>query len=186
MSHRRATLSYRGLCQQLWIIALALLAFLPAASAQLATVKIITDQKELKLGQDLGVTLTIKAGDRGAYLPNHFTDWYDTCQAGFVVDLYTLKGDRSSNNPRGCGLDLLGPGPPARELLNDYVFLKPGESRSWHTTLTQIMKSSGTYEVKAEYFARQERIEEVAALPEVHGLMVIGHLPAEPVNIRIR
>jgi hypothetical protein len=47
------------------------------------------------------------------------------------------------------------------------------------------MKSQGTCEVKPEYFARQERIEDVTALPEVHGLMVNGPLPAKPVKITI-
>jgi hypothetical protein len=71
-------------------------------------------------------------------------------------------------------------------LLKDYVFLKPGESRSWQTIVTQIRRSPGIYVIKAEYFSRQERIAEVAALPEVRGLMVIGHLPGKPVKIRIR
>jgi hypothetical protein len=158
----------------------------PDDREQLAIVTTTPDNLELKSGQDLGVTLTITAGDRGAYLPNHFTDWDDTCQSGFVVDIYTLKGDRASTSSKGCGGSWLSPGPPARELLKGYILLKPGESRSWHTTLTQIRRIPGTYEVKAEYYAHPERIEEVAALPEVHGLMVIGHVSATPVKIRIR
>ena|ERR1700733_10112655 len=152
----------------------------------LATVTSTADYREVKAGQDLGVTVTIRAGNLGAYLPNHFTDWIDTCQAGFVVDIFTPDGVRASSDQKGCGGSWLSPGPPARELLNDYVFLKPGESRSWHTTLTKIWKSRGRYEVRAEYFARPERIEEVAALPEVHGLMVVGHVAAKPVTIGIR
>jgi hypothetical protein len=153
---------------------------------QLATVTTTPDRWALKSGQDLGVTLTIKAGDRGAYIPNQFTDWADTCQTGFVVDIYTLKGDRASTSSKSCAGSWLSPGPPAKELLKDYVFLKSGEIRSWHITLTQIRKSPGTYELKAEYYAHPERIEEVAALPEVHGLMVVGHITAKPVRIRIR
>jgi hypothetical protein len=71
-------------------------------------------------------------------------------------------------------------------LLKDYVLLKPGESRSWHTTLTQIRKRPGIYKIEAEYYARSERIDDVAALPEVHGLMVIGHVKAKPVKVKIR
>jgi hypothetical protein len=152
----------------------------------LATVTLTPDHQEVRVGQDLGVTVTIKAGNLGAYIPNYFTDWVDTCQAGFVVDIYTQEGARASNTVKGCGGSWLSPGPPATELLKDYVFLKPGESRSWHTTLTKIRKSRGRYEIKAEYFARPERIEEVAALPEVHGLMVVGHVTAKPVTIGIR
>jgi hypothetical protein len=153
---------------------------------QLVTVTTKPDHQDLRRGQNLGVTLTINAGSDGAYLPNFFGDWDETCQSGFSVDIYTLQGNRSSTSVRGCIGDFLGPGPPAKELLADYVLLKPGESRSWHTTLTNIVKSPGTYEIKAEYFSAQQRIEEVAALPEVHGLMVVGHIQAKPVLIRIR
>lgn len=153
---------------------------------QLAIVTTTPDHLKWKSGQDIGVTVTITAGDRGAYLPNHFTDWNDTCQTGFVVDISSLQGDRASTSSKGCGGSWLGPGPPARELLKGYILLKPGETKSWHTTLTHIWRLPGTYEVKAEYYSHPERIEEVAALPEVHGLMVIGHLPATPVKIRIR
>jgi hypothetical protein len=153
---------------------------------QLATVTITPAHWELKLGQDLDVKLTIKAGNHGAYIPNHFADWDDTCQTGFVVNIYTLEGASASTTPKSCAGSWLSPGPPARELLKDYVLLKPGESRSWRTTLTQIRKSTGTYEIKAEYYYHPERIEEVAALPEVHGLMVVGHVTAKPVRIRIR
>lgn len=153
---------------------------------QLVTVTTKPDHQHLQEGQNLGVTLTIKAGSYGAYLPNFFGDWDETCQSGFSVDIYTLQGNRASTSVRGCIGDFLGTGPPAKELLADYVLLKPGESRSWHTTLTNIVKSPGTYEIKAEYFSTQQRIEEVAALPEVHGLMVVGHIQAKPVLIRIR
>jgi hypothetical protein len=159
----------------------------PAGGVErLAAVTATPSQKELKLGQDLGVTLTIEAGNRGAYVPNSFKDWVDSCQSGFVVDIYSLQGDRASTGSKGCGSSFLGPGPLAREMLKDYVFLKPGESRSWQTNVTQIRRSPGIYGIRAEYFSHQERIAEVAALPEVRGLMVIGHLPGKPVKIRIR
>ena len=155
-------------------------------SEQLATVTATPDKWELRRGQDLGVTMKIQAGARGAYLPNHFTAWDDTCESGFSVDIYTPGGDRASTTVAGCAADILEPGPPARERLKDYIFLKPCECRAWHTTLTHIRRSPCRYEIKAEYFAAQERIADVAALPEVHGLMVIGHLHAKSVTIRIR
>jgi len=76
-------------------------------------------------------------------------------------------------------------GPPA-ELLREYVFLKPGEARSWRTALTKITRSPGIYEVKAEYISGQHRIKEVAALPEVHGLLAVGPIYAKPVLVRIK
>jgi hypothetical protein len=153
---------------------------------QLVTVTTRPDHREIKPGRELGITLTIKAGKRGAYIPNHFTDWVDTCQTGFVVNIYTQEGASASSTPKSCAGSWLKPGPPAKELLKDYVLLKPGESRSWHTMLTQIRKSPGIYEIKAEYYSHPEGIEEVAAPPEVHGLIVVGHVTAKPVTVRIR
>jgi hypothetical protein len=159
---------------------------LMGSDKRLVTVTTKPDHNDLRRGQDLGVTLTIEAGSDGAYLPNFFGDWLETCQSGFYVDIYTLQGSRASTSERGCAGDFLGPGPPLKELLAQYVLLKPGESRSWHTTLTNIVKAAGTYEIKGEYLSAQTRIGEVAALPEVHGLMVVGHIQARPVLIRIR
>lgn len=158
----------------------------PGATHPLVTVSLRADHSEIQPGKDLGVLLTIMAGPRGAYLPNFFGDWIDTCQSGFSVDIFTLVGKRASRFGRGCGGDFLGPGPPARELLSQYVFLKPGETRTWHTVLTGTPTTPGVYEIKAEYLSAQHRIDEVAALPEVHGLMVIGHVPAKPLLIRVR
>ena len=64
--------------------------------------------------------------------------------------------------------------------------MKPGETRSWRTTLTKITRSPGTYEVRAEYLSNQHRIKDVAALSEVRGLMVVGTIYAKPVLVRIQ
>jgi len=144
------------------------------------------DHLEIRRGKDLGVTMTITAGLKGAYLPNFFGDWVATCQAGFSVEIVKLGGGTASTAEKGCAIDSLEPGRPANELLSEYVLLKPGESRSWHTTLTKIVKSPGEYRIEGEYFSANERIRAVAALPEVHGLMVIGHVQAAPVMVRIR
>lgn len=153
---------------------------------RLVTVSVYPDCLKLRPGDDLGVEVSITAGPQGAYMPNFFGDWFQTCRTGFSVDLFTLQGKRASEAPKGCaGSELFGAEPPARELLGRYVFLKPGETRSWRTTLTRITRSPGTYEVKAEYLSDQHRINEVAALPEVHGLMVVGKVDANPVWVRI-
>jgi len=67
-----------------------------------------------------------------------------------------------------------------------YTFLKPGERRLWHTTLTKITKSPGSYEVQAGYISYQAQIQQVAALPEVRGLMVPGRVDAMPVKVTIK
>ena len=156
----------------------------PAQPLAIVTAK--PDHYAVKPGETLGVTLTVKAGRRGAYLPNYFAAWFDTCQAGFAVDIFTLDNVRVSTVGRGCGGSILGPGPPAEELLNEYVFLRPGEERSWRTTLSDLPKNPGNYDIEAEYLSGKYRVDEVAALPAVHGLLVMGRVAAQPVRICIR
>jgi hypothetical protein len=154
---------------------------------RLVTVSVNPDRLQLRPGDHLGVEVLITAGPDGAYLPNFFGDFFQTCRTGFSVDIFTLEGKRASESIKGCaGSELMGAGPPARDLLRGCVFLKPGEVRSWRTTLTRITRSPGAYEVKAEYLSNQSRIKEVAALPEVHGLMVVGTVYANPVWVRIK
>ena len=160
---------------------------LPQDRDQLVTVSVRPDRLQLRPGDNLGVEVWITAGPDGAYMPNFFGDWFRTCRTGFSVDIFTLQGKRASESINGCaGSELLGMEPPARELLGQYVFLKPGETRRWRTTLTRITRSPGTYELKAEYLSDQPRIKDVAALPEVHGLMVVGPVYAKPVLVRIK
>jgi hypothetical protein len=169
------------------LLAQGLQSKLPPNGNQLVTVSVRPDHLQIHPGDDLGAEVTITAGTDGAYVPNFFGDWIQTCHSGFSVDIFTLQGKRASELMKGCGgSDLYGEGPPAKELLGEYVLLKPGETRSWRTILTRITKSPGTYEVKAEYLSDQHRIKEVAALPEVRGLMVVGPIYAKPVFIRIK
>jgi hypothetical protein len=160
---------------------------LPQDGNRLVTVSVRPDRLQVRPGDDLGVEVSIRAGPDGAYMPNFFGDWFRTCRTGFSVDIFTSQGKRASEATKGCGgSEPFGEGPPARDLLGQYVFLKPGETRSWRTTLTRITRSPGTYEVKAEYLSDQHRIKEVAALPEVHGLMVVGPVYAKPVMVRVK
>jgi hypothetical protein len=160
---------------------------LPQDANRLVTVSVRPDRLKLRPGDDLGVEVTITAGPDGAYMPNFFGDFLHTCRTGFSVDIFTWQGKRASEATKGCGgAESFGEGPPARDLLGQYVFLKPGQTRSWRTTLTRITRSPGTYEIKAEYLSDQHRIKEVAALPEVHGLMVVGTVYANPVWVRIK
>ena len=160
---------------------------LPNKENRLATVSIRPDRLQIHPGEDLGVEVTITAGPDGAYLPNFFGDFDETCHSGFYADIFTLAGKPASDAIKSCAVDELfgGPDPPARTLLSQYVLLKPGESRRWHTTLTKITKFAGTYEVRAGYMSSQNRIREVAALPEVGGRMVVGEVFAKPVRVRI-
>ena len=159
---------------------------MPDRGTDLVTVTASVDRKVLRAGQDLRVTVNLTAGAKGAWLPNHFGDFIETCRSGFSADIFTPEGKRASSSNKSCGGSwLFGQFIPSEELKH-YVFLKPGESRIWRTTLKEITHMPGTYEIKAGYLAAENRIEQVAALPEVHGLMVSGHVPAKPVRVRIQ
>ena len=158
----------------------------PDRGTDLVPVTASVDHKVLRPGQDLGVTVTLTAGAKGAWLPNRFGDFDETCRSGFSADIFTPEGKRASDSNKSCGGSwLFGNFIPSDELKH-YVFLKPGESRNWHTTIKEITRTPGTYEVLAEYLSAWNRIQEVAELPEVHGLMVMGHVRAKPVPVRVR
>lgn len=158
----------------------------PDRGTDLVTVIASVDHKVIRAGQNLGVTVTLTAGSKGAWLPNHFGDFYENCHSGFSADILTEQGKRASDANKSCAGDwILGKFIPSEELKH-YVFLEPRESRNWRTTLKQITHTPGTYQIEAEYLAAENRIEQVAALPEVRGLMVMGHVRAKPVQIRIR
>ena len=90
---------------------------------------------------------------------------------------------------KSCASDVLvGRTSPEELLVQKYVYLKPGEKRSWRTIVTGITKSRGSYEIQAGYISgrSQTQIQEIAALPDVHGLMVLGRVDAKPVKVRIK
>jgi hypothetical protein len=158
----------------------------PDRGTDLVTVTASVDHKVLQAGQDLRVSVTLTAGPKGAWLPNHFSEFLETCQSGFSADIFTLDGKRASDSNKGCGGSwLFGNFIPSEELKH-YVFLQPGETRTWHTTIKEITRTPGTYKVLAEYLSAWNRIQEAAELPEVHGLMVMGHVSAKPIPVRIR
>jgi hypothetical protein len=153
----------------------------------LITVLVRPNHLHIQQGDDLGVEVTLTAGSEGAYVPNFFGDFNQTRQTGFWANIFTPQGKLASEMNNGCAGDELFGGTPLRELLaKRYIFLKPGEGRLWHTTMTKITKSPGPYEVQAGYISDRAQIQQIAALPEVHGLMVMGRVDAIPVKVTIK
>jgi hypothetical protein len=154
----------------------------------LITVLVKPDRSAIRQGDDLRVEVTLTAGPEGAYVPNFFGGFNQTCEKGFWANFFPAQGQLASEMNRNCASDVLFGTTSARELLaKRFVFLKPGEIRRWHTTLTRIARSRGDYEVQAGYISSRDQIQiqEIAALPEVHGLMVLGRVDAKPMKVRI-
>jgi hypothetical protein len=183
------------------LISVVFVLFAPSLLAQVApsnrspngktliTVSVRPDRSDIHPGDDLGVEVTLKVGPDGAYVPNFFGDFMQTCEKGFWSDIFTPQGKIVSEPKASCAHEEIFGRNSAKELLAErYVFLKSREDRRWRATLTGITKSPGSYEVRAGYISSRDQlqIQEIAALPEVHGLMVVGRVDAKTVKVRVK
>jgi hypothetical protein len=159
------------------------------ASSALATLRMQTDRLVYRQDAPLEVTLTLKAGSNGVYLPAYFGDFMKTCERGFSATLLTLAGKSADRHATGCiggGLHA-GPGlDTAQAELTNFIRLEPGEMRTWHTTLQTSALSRRRYCLYGEYLSYAWMIDEVAQLPEVKGLMAKGRITATPLLIDLR
>jgi len=158
-------------------------------SRTLATLTMQTDRSTFRQDAPLEVTLTLKAGSIGVYLPAYFGDFIKACEHGFSATLLTLAGKSAGLHATGCmggGLHSgLGVDTAQAELTN-FVRLEPGEMRTWHTTLKTSALSRGRYCLYGEYLSYAYMIDEIAQLREVKGLMAKGRIAATPLLIVIR
>ena len=137
----------------------------------------------------LEVTLTLKAGSNGVYLPAYFGDFMKTCEHGFSATLLTLASKSVDLHAIGCMGGGLHSGPgidTAQAELTNFVRLEPGEMRTWRTTLKTSALSRGRYCLYGEYLSYAYMIDEVAQLREVKGLMAKGRITATPLLIDLR
>ena len=159
------------------------------ASSALATLRMQTDRLVYRRDAPLEVTLTLKAGSNGVYLPAYFDDFMKTCEHGFSATLLTLAGKSADLHATGCMGGGLHSGPgvdTAQAELANFVRLEPGEMRTWHTTLKTSALSRGRYCLYGEYLSYAYMIDEVAQLREVKGVMAKGRITARPLLIDLR
>lgn len=159
------------------------------ASSALATLRVQTDRLVYRQDAPLEVTLILKAGSNGVYLPAYFGDFMKTCEHGFSATLLTLAGKSADLHATGCMGGGLHSGPgidTAQAELTNFVRLKPGEIRTWRTTLKTSALSRGRYCLYGEYLSYAYMIDEVAQLREVKELMAKGRITATPLLIDLR
>lgn len=159
------------------------------ASSTLATLRMQTDRLVYRQDAPLEVTLTLKAGSNGVYLPAYFGDFMKTCEHGFSATLLTLASKSVDLHAIGCMGGGLHSGPgidTAQAELTNFVRLEPGEMRTWRTTLKTSALSHGRYCLYGEYLSYAYMIDEVAQLREVKGLMAKGRITATPLLIDLR
>ncbi len=157
-------------------------------SDDLATLTLKLGKSTYTTGEPVEATVTLTAGKNGVYLPNYFEDFKSTCRDGFSAEIFTDKGKIAGEGLHvGCAMsDAYGLGVTAESEFHNFIYLQPGETRVWKRTIPTTEIRAGSYKVFAEYLSYARLIEEVAKLPQVHGLMAIGHIIAKPVDIHIR
>ena len=168
--------------------------FTPSASGtsaqsvggDLAVLRVKLAQSTFRAHQPIKVTLVLQAGPKGVYLPAYFGDFMATCESGFSAVLLTEEGKAADTGLRGCITSGLHSIDTPEAELSHFVYLKPGESRIWHTNLSTQTIPPGKYRLVAEYLADTYMIHDVAKLPQVHGLMAPGRISAAPVPILIQ
>jgi hypothetical protein len=155
-------------------------------SGALATLRMLANRPNYRRGEPIRVTLTLKAGPNGVYLPAYFADFIKTCEHGFAASLLTPAGKTADPDGPGCvggGLHTID---TAQTELNKFVRLEPGEIRTWQTTLETAAIDPGRYCLYAEYLSFGYMIDDVARLPEVRGLMARGRITATPIPLDLR
>lgn len=153
----------------------------------LATLSAKEPKADYRRGTPIAVTLTLRAGSGGVYLPRYFEDFNGTCAHGFAVSLLTLKGTAADLQKPGCGASIGGSLlDTADSEFHNYIKLAPGETRVWQTLLPTERISAGHYCLYAEYLSFGYMIDEVGRLPQVRSLMAKGRITATPTEITLR
>jgi len=156
-------------------------------SEDLVSLNIKLGKSTYTRGEPITVTFRLVAGKNGTYLPNYFRDWIDTCERGFSADVFTKDGRLADPTARGCGGGGFHSGDDTAESeFRNFIYLRPGETRSWKTTIKTAAIAPGSYIVIAEYLSNVYMIQEVSNLPKVNGLMAKGKVFAKPVPMKIR
>ncbi len=150
----------------------------PQLSKSLVSVENRTKGLVYRRGERISVELILRAGPRGALLPDFFGPFLQTCRHGFAAAILTLNGRSADPNPIGCAS--AGPTPPVT-----YVELQAGETRMWSIDLPTASISPGHYCLYAEYLNSEPNAS--SGLPkEKADLIARGHIAATPRLIEIR
>jgi hypothetical protein len=147
----------------------------PQVSPALVRLVSVATRSAHKKGTPIHVTLTVRAGLEGVYLPDFFGAFQQTCSHGFATEVLTLQGRAANPNEPGC--TYAGATPKIK-----YVELKPGEIRTWNTDLPTESITPGHYCLYAEYLSPEELIGWSVNLPDDKALVAKGRITAVPSN----
>jgi hypothetical protein len=163
----------------------------------LATLAAHIDKVVYKRGEQIQVTLTLRAGPRGAYVskwskvsPNDRQNPLVGRQmgnvSGFDISLLGLDGQNRETVGHAGVADRFSPAPPPSERLkNEFLFLKPGEEETWRGSVDGTPVKPGKYQIVGTYVPDYDQVHELVGLPETQGLLIADVVRSIPVTITI-
>jgi hypothetical protein len=167
------------------------------SEAPLAMLSARVDKAVYKRGEDIHVTLALRAGPRGAYV----SKWsmhsarnpldpesgrHMGNASGFEILVLTLAG-KNAGPLLGGSADRWGPPPlPSERFKEEFVFLKPDEEETWHGSADTSRTKPGKYQVVGVYVPDQDQIRDLVGLPKAQGLLIADEVRSAPVIIKIK
>jgi hypothetical protein len=163
----------------------------------LATLTAHVDKAGFQGGEQIQVTLTLRAGPREAYVskwsrvsPNDKQNPVVGRQmgnvSGFAISLLTLDGKNAETVGHAGVADRFDPAPPPSERLkNEFLFLKPGEEETWRGSVDGTPVKPGKYQIVGAYVPDFDQVHELVGLPEAQGLLIADVVRSAPITITI-
>jgi hypothetical protein len=150
----------------------------------IAVASIQVDKHSFKSGEDIKLTILLEAGRGGVYIPKRWGQLGGGIP-GFSVHLTTLSGKGAETC--GSAADAWPTHEPdAKVALNrDFIYLPAQHIIGLKTNIDCPTKRSGKYLINAFYSPYHIDADEVAGLPETHGLVLRKSVQANPVAISI-
>jgi hypothetical protein len=163
----------------------------------LATLTAHVDKAVYTGGEQIQVTLTLRAGPRGAYVSkwskvapndkqNSLVGRQMSNVSGFDISLLALDGKNVETVGHAGVADRFSPVPPPSERLkNEFLFLKPGEEETWRGSVEGTPVKPGKYQIIGAYVPAYDQVHELVGLPEAQGLLIADVVRSTPIIIAI-
>jgi hypothetical protein len=149
-----------------------------------AVASVHIDKRNFKSGEKIKLTILLEAGGGGVYIPK----WWGQSgggMPGFSVELTTLSG-RGAETCGSAADAWPTHEPDATVVLNrDFIYLPAQHLIGLKTAVNCPTKRPGKYLINAFYSPYHVDADEVARLPETHGLVLRKGVHAKPVAISI-
>jgi|SRR5882672_10033364 len=150
----------------------------------IAVASIHLETHSFKSGEVIKLTVLLEAGPGGVYIPKSWGEMGGGIP-GFSVNLTTPSGKGAETC--GSATDAWGPRhSDATVVLNrDFIYLPAQHIVGLRTAVLCPTKRPGKYLINASYSPFNIDADEVAQLPETHGLVLRKDVRAKPVLISI-